>query len=53
MCSERNNDLTVAMEWQPEEEGDRDDQRSPREGQWKWTADRRGCPAGQKLGARY
>ena len=33
------------------EEGNRDDQRSLGEEQWKRSADRRGGPAGPKLGA--
>ena len=35
------------------EEGNRDNQRSLGEGQWKRSVDSRGGPAGRKLGSRH
>ena len=55
MCSERRGTMTAWWQWSGslKEEGKRDNQRSVGEGQWKNSADRRGDPAGLKLGAQH
>ena len=55
MPSERRGTMTAWRRWSDrlKEKGKLDDQRPHGEGQWKRSADRRGGPAGSKLGAQH
>ena len=55
MCPERRGTMTAWWRWSGslKEEEKPNDQRSLGEGQWKRSADRRGDPAGLKLGVRH